>query len=571
MGKTDQLSLSDLLQLLQTNERLLLAGNRQKLLDFILDEAIRLGGAERGFIILTREGAQEIASARSLDKETLRRAQEKFSQTVFRQVMETGEPLLSVDAEKDPLLGEAESIMEMQLTSVLCVPIRLADQPLGVLYLDNRFTEGAFQENQVQLLNLFAGQAALAINALESLSAAETHASELARLQGQLTLLNEGLQTRTQRAEQERDQAQALLGNFPSRKGFEGILGSSRAMAKLLRTIERIQDTEVTVYLHGESGTGKELIARALHQRSPRRAKPFVALNCAAFSEHLLDSELFGHVRGAFTGAERERRGLFEEAQGGTILLDEVGEMGPGMQAKLLRVLQEREIRPVGSNQSKKIDVRVVAATHRDLSQLVKEKKFREDLFYRLNVLRLDLPPLRERREDIPELVRFFMEKNTLGIPPECLALDPLALRRMVYYPWPGNIRELQNEVQRCLILGKGRISPDLLSSQVHGRQEPVASERTQLKEQLREVERRSLTQALETSQGNKEKAATSLGISRAKLYQLLQRHRLGSDYGRITDGRIRKTLRELKGNKTLAAQRLGLPRRTLYDRLKKM
>ncbi len=569
MTRTDSLQIQDLLHLLKTNQNLLLAGDRQKLLDFILDEAIRLSGAERGFIILGSEGSEAPAAARSLDKETLRRAREKFSTTVFRQVLQTGEPLISMDAEKDPQLQQAKSIVELQLRSVLCVPIRLADRPLGVLYLDNRFTEGAFQENQVQQLSLFADQAALALNALDSLAAAERHADELGRLQRQLALLNEQLEERTTRAERKLDQAQALLGNFTVQTGFEGIIGSSKAIRKVLRTLEQIEDSAVTVYLHGESGTGKELIARAIHRRSPRREQPFIAINCAAFSDSLLDSELFGHVRGAFTGAERERRGLFEEAHRGTIFLDEVGEMGAGMQAKLLRVLQEREIRPVGSNQPKQVDVRVIAATNRELAALVAEKKFREDLFYRLNVLRLDLPALRERREDIPELVRFFMENNSMGIPKEFLHIEADAMTQLLDYAWPGNIRELQNEIQRGILMGKGRIGAELLSPAIRRGTAEAGGEDFSLKGRLKELERRLLTQVLERHRGNKEQAAKSLGISRVKLYQLIRAHRLGAEYGKVTLGRIRKVLRELKGNKTLAAKRLGISRRTLYEKLK--
>ncbi len=564
------IQVSNLMDLLETNKRLVALGEREKMLDYVLDQAIRLSGAERGFIIFQKGSDFETAAARNLDREDLKRAGEKFSTTVMRQVMESGEPLLVTDAMEDKRLKEAESVMKIKLRSVLCVPILTAGRPLGALYLDNRFTEGAFQPNQVRLVALFADQAALALNAIESIEASRRHTEELERMQRQLALLNEELQGRVETVERERDHVREILGASPFQKGFEGIVGNSKRLREILKMILRLRETEPAVFIQGESGTGKELIARALHRHSPRRERPFLAVNCAAFPELLLDSELFGHVRGAFTGADRDRHGLFEAADGGTLFLDEVGEMSPGMQAKLLRVLQEKEIRPVGSNTAKKVDVRILSASIKDLQRMVREGRFREDLFYRLHVVRIPLPPLRERPEDIPELVRHFMRNNSLGIPQDLLSIDDEAMRFLTGYSWPGNIRELQNEIHRCLALGRGRITADLLSVEVRSGavEKEALSPGRGLDESLQSLEKKMILHALEENRGNKKGAAQKLGISRAKLYQKIRQYHLSPDQGRVNLKKIREALRETGGNRTLAAKRLGLSRRALYDHL---
>ncbi|HSA58592.1 MAG TPA: sigma 54-interacting transcriptional regulator [bacterium] len=570
----------DLLKLLETNKALVALGQKQKMLDFTLDEAIRLSGAERGFVVFQdRAGGFEIAAARSFDREDLKKAHEKFSVTVLKRVMETGEPLLSMEAAEDARLKAAESVMKMKLRSILCVPILKAGVPLGALYLDNRFTEGAFQEHQVRLVTLFADQAALALAAIDSLETSERHARELEALQRQLAVANEALQDRLAATEGERDQARQTLEGFGAApgaaafsKGFEGMIGHSKAIREIQKTILRLKDAEPSVSIYGESGTGKELVARAIHRNSRRREKPFLAINCAAFSEQLLDSELFGHVRGAFTGADRDRRGLFEEADGGTVFLDEIGETTPAMQAKLLRVLQEGEIRPVGSSKSRKVGVRVVCASNKDLQKMVREGGFREDLYYRLVVVRMNLPPLRERREDIPDLVRHFLKNNALGLPPEFVSIDDGALKLLCDYDWPGNVRELQNELTRCLALGKGHVTAGLLSPEILSlpQEKGLILEGQGLEGNLKALEKRLVMKALEDAKGNKRQAAEALGVSRVTLYQKMRTHGLSGRHGRANAQTIRKALREAGGNKTLAARKLGMGRRTLYDRLKR-
>lgn len=287
---------------------------------------------------------------------------------------------------------------------------------------------------------------------------------------------------------------------------IEGVVGQSDLMIKVCERLKRIAPTPATVLLSGESGTGKEVAARALHRMSQRAAGPFVPVNCAAISAELIESELFGHIKGAYTGAQQNREGLFYYARGGTLFLDEISELPSAAQAKLLRVLEERRIRPVGSEQEVAVDVRVIAATNRDLRTEVAAQRFRQDLYYRLQVLEVTLPPLRERPEDIPLLVEHFMAQLTpnLGVPP--LGLDPRTLARMADYDWPGNVRELRNLVERSLILGWFDIGPE----PEMGINVTAGSDET-----LEAVEKRHILAVLAACEGNKSEASRRLGISR--------------------------------------------------------
>jgi transcriptional regulator with PAS, ATPase and Fis domain len=307
-------------------------------------------------------------------------------------------------------------------------------------------------------------------------------------------------------------------------------------MLDLFRLLDRLTDTALPVVIHGESGTGKELVARAIHFNGPRRDRPFVSENCAAIPETLLESTLFGYARGAFTGAERDTRGLFEVADGGTLFLDEIGEMSPAMQGKLLRVLQEGEFRRVGSERTRKVDVRIVAATNRDLARMVEEGKFRQDLFFRLNVARIQLPPLRERREDIPAMVAHFVAKQaastvtSAGAEPK--PVDPAALAKLVAHRWPGNVRELENEIMRAHALSGARITVADLSPAVAaaGDAGPVVSDDPDsllLRPRVERLERSLLREALGRSGNNQTKAAELLGLSRFGLQKKLKRYRL--------------------------------------------
>ncbi len=337
---------------------------------------------------------------------------------------------------------------------------------------------------------------------------------------------------------------------------YRGMVGRSPIMQALFRMVEKVAPTNATVLITGENGTGKELVARAIHQGSPRANAPFVAANCSAFNDNLLESELFGHRRGAFTGATFDKRGLFEEADGGTFLLDEVGDMTPALQVKLLRVLQEGTFLPVGGTQTKKVDVRIIAATNRDLGAMVKQGRFREDLYYRLHVVALRMPPLRERGEDVPRLIDYFLQRlgERHG---RAKALDPLTYEKLKAHRWPGNVRELQNEIERIWVLSgdERSIGPEHLSRTLSavapresifplepsgepGQPDAVESVDEPLHVSLERVERQIIERALQKVNGNRTRAAQALGVSRRNLIRKLQQLGLsGGDEIDVSEG----------------------------------
>ena len=323
----------------------------------------------------------------------------------------------------------------------------------------------------------------------------------------------------------------SLRQEIAGRSQFAGIIGKSRAMEKVYTLLEKVVDSDTTVLLTGETGTGKEVLARTIHQEGPRKDAPFVAVNCGAMAENLLESELFGHKKGAFTGAVGDRPGLFETADGGTLFLDEIGETTPALQVRLLRAIQEGEIRRVGEDQDRQVNVRVIAATNRDLGQEVAENRFREDLFYRLSVFPIGLPPLRQRREDIPELALHFLaqqQKSTENTPRRFTAR---AMDALCAGDWPGNIRDLQNEVERAALMagGEERIDVSHLSEKIYRAGEAAAPvPRTgKLKDVLAQVEREQIVQALERHQGNRTRAAEELEVSRWGLVQKIKAYEI--------------------------------------------
>ena len=310
---------------------------------------------------------------------------------------------------------------------------------------------------------------------------------------------------------------------------FEGIIGASPEMQRILETVRRIAPSNLTVLIQGESGTGKELIAQAIHQHSRRRGKRFVALNCAGLSESLLEDELFGHVKGAYTGATADRKGRFEYADGGTLFLDEVGDMPIAMQAKLLRVLENGEVVPVGTNEPAHVDVRVISATNVDLGQRVKEKRFREDLYFRVNSVTVTLPPLRERREDIPPLVEHFIRQANLKHGTRVTGVSPDVQRLLVAFDWPGNVRQLRNAVENMVVLaGEGKLSPNDLPNEFRGTAIAPASRITTLAGvSLNDAERELIRNTLKMVGGNRQQAAGILGIGERTLYRKIKEYGL--------------------------------------------
>ncbi len=332
-----------------------------------------------------------------------------------------------------------------------------------------------------------------------------------------------------------------------SKTHLQDIVGKSPVMLEVYKLVARVAGSTATVLVEGESGTGKELVARAIHTHSPRAGAPFVPVNCTALTESLLESELFGHARGAFTGAIATKRGLFETANGGTMFLDEIGDMGPKMQAQLLRTLQDGEVRPVGGSEAIRVDVRLVCATNKDLDEEVKAGRFREDLYFRINVVTVHLPPLRERREDIPILVAHFLAKLARRERRATAALSPEALKLLTGYAWPGNVRELENAIERAVAVAKGNVVlPSDLPPEVGGgagtfasggqRRQRRAGETGIIADRptLAELERRYIQLVLGESGGNKKKAAEKLGIDRRTLYRALERG--GDDAGEPDD-----------------------------------
>ncbi|HYO98189.1 MAG TPA: sigma-54-dependent Fis family transcriptional regulator, partial [Polyangiaceae bacterium] len=380
---------------------------------------------------------------------------------------------------------------------------------LGVLQLDSRGAPALFSGADADLLSALASNASLAVS----------HA----RLIGQLSLAQQHL----------KKENSFLRSRDRARSEEVPIIGSSRAMDALFRQLEKVVDTRVTVLIQGETGTGKELVASALHYRSKRRDKLFVAQNCAAFAENLLESELFGHKRGAFTGATEDKKGLFELADGGTLFLDEIGELPLSLQAKLLRVLQEGEVRPVGSPTTRYVDVRVVTATNRELETEVKQGRFREDLYYRLKVFPVRVPPLRERRDDVPLLARHFLVRYSHDFGKPMTGFSDEALAVLGAYDWPGNVRELENEVQRLVIQADAgeRIGAELISArvrQIEGILLHAGTVKGNLKDMVEHLERQILLESLREHQNNKTAAARTLGLTREGLHKKLKQLGIG-------------------------------------------
>ena len=390
-------------------------------LQLTIDNVIAATGAEKGFIVVRNKANKLLFEIARNDKaEDIPSPESEISRNIIEKVFTERETVCTISAAVDTSLGRFESVMNLGLMSVLCVPIEENETVLGVIYLDNRNVDGIFGESAIKFVKTVGEQIVLALKNLTI-----SHELEISR----------------RRLDEE------IRGKY----SFASIVGNSPCMLHVLELVGQVSATDATVLIEGESGTGKELIAKAIHFNSERKENPLMTINCAAIPESLLESELFGHDKGAFTGAVREKKGKFEFADGGTLFLDEIGEMSPTLQVKILRMLQFREFTRIGSNEVKHSDVRIIAATNRDLRRLVVEKKFREDLYYRLNVFRIELPPLRKRKEDIIPLIDHFLGIFSKGkkIP----KISPSAERILLNYDYPGNLRELENALQRAVIL----------------------------------------------------------------------------------------------------------------------
>jgi transcriptional regulator with GAF, ATPase, and Fis domain len=431
------------------------------------------------------------------------------TKSVYRKVLRERAAVLCADAPQ--IIGQTASIMGASLRSCIAVPLWRGEEILGVLQVDNRSAPGMLRAKDLDALLVIAEHASLAVangRLIRRLSIAE----ERARLE------NSFLKDREQQRRTGGKKARAEVA----------IIGQSEAMRALVTQLDKVVDTNVSVLIEGETGTGKELVAAALHYRSRRRERLFVAQNCAALAETLLESELFGHKKGSFTGATEDKKGLFELADGSTLFLDEITEAPMSIQSKLLRALQEGEIRPVGAAEPRRVQVRVVAATNRNLEAEVQAGRFREDLYYRLKVFPLRVPPLRERRSDIPLLIQHFLERCAaeIGKPVAGIAADAVSV--MCSYDWPGNVRELQNEVQRMVIQAEpgAYLTADLISPRMRRQEsllERAGAASGTLRDMISAVEKYVVLQKLREHGGNKTSAAKALGITREGLHKKLR------------------------------------------------
>jgi transcriptional regulator with GAF, ATPase, and Fis domain len=425
-------------------------------------------------------------------------------------VLQHGTVELVADVSADPRwYRSVDGQTGMATHSLLCAPLRARRDVIGVLSLRNKLG-GVFTADDVELIAGLADSIAIAIDNARRYGDAQRSAARL------------------------RDAVDVLQQQIARDSGFDGIIGHSAAMQRVFRLLASAAASPVTVLITGETGTGKELIARAIHYNGPRRSRPFVAVNCGALSETLLESELFGHRKGSFTGALADKKGFLEMADGGSIFLDEVGDMPPSMQVKLLRVLQDGDFTPVGDTTPRQVDVRVISATHRDLSVEIAGGRFREDLYYRLNAFPIGLPPLRERREDIPLLVARLLERTAEKFARAVQTCSPRALELLVNHSWPGNVRELQNELERAVALAPAgaAIEPVDLSERLTKTASPVValpSSGLPLRQARELFERDFVAQVLAQHGGNASRAAKTLGISRVMLQKKIRLYGLRS------------------------------------------
>jgi len=456
----------------------------------ILEAVLAIVPADQAAILLTEDGSAGFSSVAGRHRRLGPNQPIHASQTILERVIEENLAVLSNDVQSDDAYREAESLLERRVHAVLAVPLPLQEKVLGVLYVDASSPGARFDSDLLQLVTTMGNISALAIE----------NARHLERLGGENRRLHEELNI------------------------HHSMVGESKAMHDVYAFVSRVAGRDSTVLISGESGTGKELVARAVHVNSGRADKPFVAINCAAITETLLESELFGHERGAFTGAVSQKKGKLEIAEGGTIFLDEIGELAVPMQAKLLRVLQEREFERVGGTRPIKLDVRLIAATNRDLKEASRTGGFRPDLYYRLNVVSLHMPALRERREDIPLLAAFFAAQHAEKVKRRVAGISPEARACLMGYDWPGNVRELENAIERAVVLGSTELIlpedlPDSILEETASSGEPVSA----LHEGIREAKKSLIERAIEQANGNYTEAAKILGVHPNHLFRLIR------------------------------------------------
>lgn len=463
------------------------------LLKKVLEIAMAHLAAERGFLLLADAQAPsgfEVMAAKNFSGADIP-GKLAASSSVISKVLQTGEPVLSFDAMSDQRFDSSASIILQKILSVICIPLQIQDRLLGAVYLDSTKSRHAFNDDAMKFLTVFGNLSAIAIE----------NARRFAAL---------------------RDENRRLRDETGPPVLFKGIIGRSKPWQTVLDIVERVLDVDVAVLITGESGTGKDIIARAIHANGPRKAEPFIAVNCSAIPESLLESELFGHTKGAFTGAYAEKKGLIESAHQGVLFLDEIADLPTSLQGKILHVLQQKEIRRIGEVRDRKVDIRIIAATNRNLQDEIRQGRFREDLFYRLNVITIQLPPLRERIDDIPLLAEFFF-RNACGVHKrDVRSISADAMHYLMTNPWIGNVRELQNVIERGVVLCKGT---ELL-------REDFCIDRTALSvpanATLDDFERQFVRSTLDQFGGNRKQTAGHLGVSLRWLQYKLKEWNIG-------------------------------------------
>jgi Nif-specific regulatory protein len=461
-----------------------------ELLQRLLELLFEVVPAQRGAILLTTDDSLDSASVFGLDRDGGKDTAVSVSRTIAQQVLRDGVALLASDPSTQPATLSTESLIKARTHSVMCVPLVMIDQKLGVLYLDTTIAGDHFNKDHLQLVTAIAGIAAVAIENARHF---------------------EWLQNENER----------LLADVNIE---HNMVGEGLAMQRVYHFISKVAPTDSTVLINGESGTGKELAARAIHRNSKRAQKAFMAVNCAALTESLLESELFGHEKGAFTGAFAQKKGRLEVADGGTVFLDEIGELTPALQVKLLRVLQEREFERVGGTTTIKVDLRVIAATNKNLEDAIEAGEFRQDLYYRLNVVSLEMPPLRERREDIMLLASYFADKYGAKCNRKLRGISADARACLTAYDWPGNVRELENAIERAIVLGTTDvILPEDLPEALLERESSAAESTMGYHEAVTQTKKQIILKAVEEAKGNYTEAAKLLGVHPNYLHRLLR------------------------------------------------
>jgi Nif-specific regulatory protein len=473
----------------------------------LLDLIFEVVPAGRGAILLSDGEGQEFNSLYARTRQGGQPQLVRVSRTIARKVMKENVAILGVDIASSGNLREVESLVASHVRSLVCVPLSVFQRMIGCIYLDSTNAANRFNEEHLQLMAGVAGVSAVALD-------------NARRLQW--------LEQENQRLSTEIRQDQSLVG--------EG----SR-MKEIFQFLARVAPTDSTVLIEGESGTGKELVAKALHRNSPRATKPFVAINCAAIPETLLEDDLFGHERGAFTGAATQKKGRLEVADGGVVFLDEIGELAPALQVKLLRVLQEREFDRVGGTHPIKVNIRLIAATNRDLEDAVRKGEFRQDLYYRLAVVKMTMPPLRERREDIPMLTRHFLQKYAMRCRVKAKPISREAMAALVHYEWPGNVRELENAIERSLVMGSSDmvLLEDLPESLLE-QNAPEDITEGKYHGSVKELKKQLILDAVEQTGGNYVEAAGILGVHPNYLHRLIRNLGLKDELNQSLRGRGR-------------------------------